>query len=183
MLVAQLPASLLQYLVAPLDKPDSSNTAFLECLSDGQLLCLAFNSAIAQSSRRWAFIPTEQIHDLISLTAQQPTSRTSLESRRAPSELSESGDSARIGLTFRRLENLRLFLAALRLRYGVSLLPSHQREKGTSKDAGAEAVEVDLKVVSRKDPGWEAMMERIVFSWTRAVVNETLEHYASRERS
>lgn len=61
---------------------------FLERLADGYLLCQAFNSSVASSSRPWGFIPSDDIHDT----------------------LTEAPDSGR-EWTFRRVGNLTCWAA------------------------------------------------------------------------
>lgn len=77
------------------------------------MLCLALNGALRDSARPWGFIPTDAIHNLISLKEER---RRSINA----SDMSEMGPAGqRVGLTFRRLDNLRVWVASLKLRYGV----------------------------------------------------------------
>lgn len=78
------------------------------------------------------------------------------------------GGIARVGLTFRRLENLRVWVAAIKLRYGIHL----GRDRASSKD---DTGSFDLKYIARKEVGWEDMLSTAVKRWTEAVVQEKRE--------
>lgn len=107
-MVDQIPAELLSNLQAPFGE-DGSRERFLESLSDGQLLCLAHNEVLKESSRAWGFIPAEAIHDVIALKRDTNIS----------AEPTDAANAPKVGLTFRRLENLKVWLASLKLRYEV----------------------------------------------------------------
>lgn len=178
-LAAHLPANLLSNL----PRNDSTSDLLL-ALSDGQLLCIAYNAVLRASHRPWGFIPESSIHDVISLTrerkrAEEAATRDgkavedtnhlsvagSTPMRRSSSEgLSNDGSlmpnvnadgTRRVGLTFRRLENLRLFVGALRLRYLVQMSPN-----------------IDLKAIARKTDGWEDMLKEIACAWVNAAAEE-----------
>ena len=85
--------------------------------------------------------------------------------RRRPA--SQAGAPARkVGFTFRRLENLRLFVAAVKLRYGVN-------------------IDVDVKRIVQRDardeegtgvtPAWKAAMREVAVRWVRAAAAEKME--------
>lgn len=152
LILHHIPSELLVHL-----QPASDHGAFLDSLSNGQLLCLAFNIVVRQSNRPWGFIPAEEIHDLFSIEGNS-------DKRRAASEMSDGG-TARVGLTFRRLENLRVFVAAIKLRYSIHL----RNERGAQSREGEN---FDVKVISRKDAEWETMLALAVSKWTQAVVKE-----------
>lgn len=65
------------------------------------------------------------------------------------------GKSTRIGLTFRRFENLRVFIAALKLRYLIQV-----------RDG------INVKTIARKEEGWRDMLLEIAFSWVEAAAEE-----------
>ncbi|CAH7673002.1 hypothetical protein BY996DRAFT_4582295 [Phakopsora pachyrhizi] len=121
-LVYHLPAEVLIHLNPPHGE-DGSRYKFWDSLSDGTLLCLAYNVALRQSKRPWGFIPVESIHDMINLnsneTVHQPSSSNSEQKRVV------------VGLTFRRMENLRFWAAALKLRYLIKSEPNPP--KGTQQ--------------------------------------------------
>ena len=147
------------------------------------MLCNAYNAVLRKSERPWGFIPQNSIHDVISLMRERQqrdeqagsNQRPSLDQsghlqigggstlmRRVSSEglsgndsLVINGNKSRIGLTFRRFENLRVFVAALRLRYLVQL--SHH---------------VDIKFIARKEEGWREMMAEIACKWVEAAAEE-----------
>lgn len=73
----------------------------------------------------------------------------------------------KVGFTFRRLENLRLFVAAVKLRYGVN-------------------IDVDVKPIVQRDvrdgeedvgdaPAWEAAMREVAVRWVAAAAAEKRE--------
>ncbi|KAF9788011.1 hypothetical protein BJ322DRAFT_1002048 [Thelephora terrestris] len=90
-------------LAAVLPDDASDRTTLLEKLASGQLLCVAYNAAVRQSRKPWGFISQDSIHDIVTLEAS-----------------AEACEAKRSGWTFRRSDNLRLWAAALKLRY---LLP------------------------------------------------------------
>lgn len=114
LLVDRLPVDLLFNLQPPFGE-DGSRHAFFESLSDGQLLCLAHNEALKESSRAWGFIPGEAIHDVIALKKKEAPTH----SQSTPDASEPNSQAPRVGLTFRRLENLKVWLASLKLRYEV----------------------------------------------------------------
>lgn len=57
--------------------------------------------------------------------------------------------------TVRRFENLRLFLAAIKLRYLITLSSS-----------------VDSKAIAQKAEGWQDMLEEAACKWLEAVARE-----------
>lgn len=65
------------------------------------------------------------------------------------------GSKPRIGLTFRRFENLRVFVAALKLRYLVQI-----------------RAEINIKSIARKEEGWQEMLEEIAVQWVEAAAEE-----------
>lgn len=65
------------------------------------------------------------------------------------------GSKPRIGLTFRRFENLRVFVAALKLRYLIQI-----------------RAEINIKSIARKEEGWEEMLEEIAVQWVEAAGEE-----------
>jgi hypothetical protein len=93
LLVALLPASLLSHL------PTSPDRTFLNALSSGQLLCVAYNIAVRQSRKPWGYINDDSIHDIVAL-----------EDALAASAVDGSqAEKGRKGWTFRRTDNLRLW--------------------------------------------------------------------------
>jgi hypothetical protein len=97
LLVSLLPASLLPHLPGSQDRVE-----FLNALSSGQLLCLAYNAGVRQSRQPWGYINTDSIHDIFALEAALAKS----------SEVEDSQEEkGRKGWTFRRTDNLRLWCA------------------------------------------------------------------------
>ncbi|KAI0262095.1 hypothetical protein BC834DRAFT_1043661 [Gloeopeniophorella convolvens] len=173
LLAALLPASLLPKL-----PPSSDRAALLEGLSSGQLLCTAYNTGVRQSRKPWGYISQDSIHDILALE----------------NALAESGangaqaERGRKGWTFRRSDNLRLWGAALKLRYMLPIISPASPDVPTLKPnpTGVESVPTspsatkfpgepiffDARVVARKEDGWEDMLERVLLRWTSAVVEE-----------
>lgn len=115
-------------------------------LSDGEMLCLSYNSILRRSRRPWGFIPNKDIHFL---------------SR----EMHQEQLNAKKDWTFRRLENLRVWSAALRLRYNIHCSSLNDSRKG--------GVNFDPKTVARKEVGWAEMLEELVKRWMNEVVGES----------
>lgn len=120
------------------DTPSTGKFAFLSALSNGQLLCLAYNEALRQSKRPWGFIQPQDIHDVMTYERAAREARKNKsaqerieeklerEERKKKGETSTSGTNSSLGWTFRRTENLRVWTAALRLRYLLSFSTSQQ---------------------------------------------------------
>ena len=93
LLRSTLPSSLQPLLPTPGNKDD-----LLQALSSGQLLCVAYNTALRRSRKPWGYISRDSIHDIATLEAQ------SLQDGSKDNE-------QRRGWTFRRTDNLRLWVA------------------------------------------------------------------------
>ncbi|KAJ7641514.1 hypothetical protein FB45DRAFT_900390 [Roridomyces roridus] len=171
-LSAFLPASLLPALEAP-----SSRETFLECLSSGQLLCVAYNTCVRKSKKPWGYISRDGIHDILAL---EQAARDS-----------GPDDASKKGWTFRRIDNLRLWAGALKIRYLLPLVtPAVPPPGGTTPISGtpltspaATAVPqrfnpdqppivFDAKAVARKDPGWDGILEGALLRWVQRAVAE-----------
>ncbi|KAG0150084.1 hypothetical protein CROQUDRAFT_652764 [Cronartium quercuum f. sp. fusiforme G11] len=140
-LVHHLPVDELVHLASPVG-PEGSRESFLKSLSDGMLVCVAYNVALRESQRPWGFIPVESIHNLYDL------------------ERGSSGEGSRIGLTFRRMENLRVWAAALKLRFLIKPNEEHRFVPTT---------------IARAEDGWEDMLEWMLLSWVEALRVEKVE--------
>lgn len=66
----------------------------------------------------------------------------------------------------RRLENLRVFIAALKLRYLISD-PSSASSGSGNKSGG-----VDARIIARKEDGWLEMLETVVCTWVNELAKE-----------
>ena len=95
LLVALLPASLLSHLPT---SPDRAK--FLNALSSGQLLCVAYNIGVRQSRKPWGYINDDSIHDIVALE-DALSAASAVDSSQA--------EKGRKGWTFRRTDNLRLW--------------------------------------------------------------------------
>ncbi|KAF8823151.1 hypothetical protein HHX47_DHR12000003 [Lentinula edodes] len=180
----------------PTDPPSSSptaHTAFLQSLSSGQLLCVAYNTGVRKSKKPWGYINKEGIHDILAL-------------QRAEAEKAEqTGESQKIGWTFRRSDNLRLWVGALKLRYMLPILVPTQAlsikpKAGTGTTATTPNISntppthtplpsplplfqkkfatdeppvmFDARIVAKQEEGWEEMLETVVRRWMWRVVDE-----------
>ncbi|KIJ47808.1 hypothetical protein M422DRAFT_74784 [Sphaerobolus stellatus SS14] len=111
LLITLLPAELIP-LLPPLNDMTSRSNLLLR-LSSGQILCAAYNIAIRRSRKPWGYINNDSIHDIAAMEAE------------AEGAGEVEREKRRVGWTFRRTDNLRLWAAALRLRYmlNVGLTP------------------------------------------------------------
>ncbi|SPO21821.1 uncharacterized protein UTRI_01314_B [Ustilago trichophora] len=120
----------------------------LPLLYDGYLLCRAFNEAVRRSDKPWGYISSREMHDLEAeeaallhkeaLRVKQAQEAEALNfqtrtNRRSASEgesgatdtepqsrsIDQESSTSRPGWTFRRTENLRVWAAALKLRYHI----------------------------------------------------------------
>ncbi|KAG1772463.1 hypothetical protein EV702DRAFT_1134014 [Suillus placidus] len=74
--------------------PATDRNAFLLALSSGQFLCIAYNTGVRWSRKPWGFISPDSIHDIVALEAAE-----------------DEKEKSKIGWTFRRTDNLRLWAA------------------------------------------------------------------------
>lgn len=100
LLLAFLPDSLKELLPSPVDDP----LAFMNRLSDGQMLCIVFNSVLRRSRRPWGFIPPQDIHDIIGLEKEEAEAAETVEDNAKSSK-------SKTSWTFRRTDNLRIWAA------------------------------------------------------------------------
>ncbi|KAF8596385.1 hypothetical protein BDV93DRAFT_610926 [Ceratobasidium sp. AG-I] len=159
-----LPPTLAPFLPTP-----ATREALLSCLSDGQLLCVAYNSAVRKSKKAWGFINAQSIHETtsVNITAEEKAAGS---------------------WTFRRKENLGLWAAALKLRYVIDIVPADQQSNHPTRhfhrapltpvepgdgDGSFGANVFSPIVIAKKEKGWEDMLERAIWAWVNAVVTET----------
>ncbi|KAF8630566.1 hypothetical protein AX17_005378 [Amanita inopinata Kibby_2008] len=175
LLVAFLPLNLL-----PVLGPRSSRSDFLNSLSSGQLLCVAYNACVRKSKKPWGYVNKDSIHDIIALEKAEKEGNA------------DSSEVKKKGWTFRRTDNLRLWVGALKLRYLLPIqTPSQPLGQNSLKVVGPlhytpntsptrirfvstqePLIEFDAKVVARKENGWENMLEGVIFKWVQQVVDE-----------
>ncbi|KZS95236.1 hypothetical protein SISNIDRAFT_452590 [Sistotremastrum niveocremeum HHB9708] len=184
LLVHLLPASIIHALPPP---SNSSRLDLLQSLASGQLLCFAYNAGVRKSRKQWGFINLDSVHDILAL-----------ESGPTKEDVDEKGK--KIGWTFRRIDNLRLWIAALKLRYLIQIITpaqalqplapppsiSHKLVRSPSPSPSPLSKPValpphppqielpvfDAKLVARGDEGWDEMLETAVMTWVEAVVAE-----------
>ncbi|KAJ7666905.1 hypothetical protein DFH06DRAFT_253115 [Mycena polygramma] len=171
-LSAFLPAALLPALL-----PASPRDQFLDCLSSGQLLCVAYNACVRKSKKPWGYISRDGIHDILALEQA---------ARDGDPDDSKAQADVKKGWTFRRIDNLRLWAGALKIRYLLPIVAPAQPGSTTpnsntplnSPAATARfttdqpPVIFDAKAVARKDPGWEDILEGAMVRWVQRVVAE-----------
>ncbi|VDB85610.1 unnamed protein product [Peniophora sp. CBMAI 1063] len=180
LLSSLLPPDLSSHLPPPSSPPHELWTA----LSSGQLLCVAYNVGVRRSRKPWGYIARDGIHDIVALEAA------------AASGTEEEREKERKGgWTFRRTDNLRLWAAALKIRYMLPLvLPAaplpvtvqggkHGAKNGRGGGGGEGGNSVkfpknerpiyfDARAVARREEGWEDMLRVAVERWVRGVVEE-----------
>lgn len=147
----------------------------LDSLSDGYILCHAFNAALCRSYRAWGFIPSSNIHDLTASSSAMLV-KSSAEDAKPQGDVKLRPP----GWTFRRVENLNRFAAAVTLRYGIRLLPLIPTSSANGMTRAAtdrnkkpvDGLTFDAAIVVRKDPGWEAILQGLVVAWVGSVVQE-----------
>lgn len=93
LLVSLLPTTLLVSLPRTAD----DRSEFLQSLTTGQLLCVAYNVGVRRSRKPWGFISKDSIHDILALEEQAIAA--------------DGQGKGRKGWTFRRTDNLRLWAA------------------------------------------------------------------------
>lgn len=169
---ALLRALLPERLRSHLPEISSSRKDLLNTLASGQLLCEAYNVGVRRSRKPWGYVDSHSIHDLITMEASSSTG---------------SPASGR-GWTFRRVDNLRIWVAALKLRYMLPIItPSQPVMGGRSPGMTTSALPsplaqkfsapetpmfFDALLVARCDEGWEDMLFAVVKRWAQAVAEE-----------
>ncbi|KDN43970.1 hypothetical protein K437DRAFT_294999 [Tilletiaria anomala UBC 951] len=127
------------------DSPANSDEA-LAILSDGYLLCLAFNAVLRASSSPWGLIQARDIHD------------TQSEPARVENQAADSGCNAtaqghrKASWTFRKTDNLACWATSLRRRYNVNLgqQPHHYHQMMAS--VGSKMTPAERRGVSEASP-------------------------------
>ncbi|KAJ7764920.1 hypothetical protein B0H16DRAFT_1687640 [Mycena metata] len=172
-LAAFLPPTLLPALL-----PSSSRGIFLDCLSSGQLLCVAYNTCVRKSKKPWGYISRDGIHDILAL---EQAAQGDPDDTKAQAEVKR-------GWTFRRIDNLRLWAGALKIRYLLPIVApaptggTATPNSNTPLNSPAATtvrfnpeqppVVFDAKAVARKDAGWEDILEGALLRWVQRVVAE-----------
>ncbi|KAJ3825702.1 hypothetical protein F5880DRAFT_1550482 [Lentinula raphanica] len=117
LLLSLLPPHLHHALLPPSSSPPSSSpsahASFLQSLSSGQLLCIAYNAGVRKSKKPWGYINKEGIHDILALQSQNQNQ-------------GQGTQGTQTGWTFRRSDNLRLWVGALKLRYMLPIVVPSQ---------------------------------------------------------
>ncbi|THH32707.1 hypothetical protein EUX98_g1434 [Antrodiella citrinella] len=171
LLFASLPSA-VQPLLPP--KPVDRATLF-QALASGQILCAAYNTSVRRSRKPWGFVSKDAIHDIAALESMAEDPR----------------DKGKGSWTFRRTDNLRLWAAALKLRYMIPIVLTNPSKNGRIASSPSTptmmsslsqevfpssqpimSIIFDAPVVARQEPGWEEMLESAVMEWVKAVVNE-----------
>ncbi|KII84824.1 hypothetical protein PLICRDRAFT_146352 [Plicaturopsis crispa FD-325 SS-3] len=176
MLTNLLPVDLLPAL-----PPSSDRAVFLQGLSSGQLLCAAYNTGVRRSRRPWGYISKDAIHDIIALEQAQSAMGVNR----------DTDEKGRTGWTFRRTDNLRLWAAALKLRYMLPIYaPPGTSRLGTGTPSGGNTplaspspsmqrfpsteppIYFDAPSIAKREEGWEDMLQGAIVKWMNAVIDE-----------
>ncbi|KIY44644.1 hypothetical protein FISHEDRAFT_23184, partial [Fistulina hepatica ATCC 64428] len=156
-LEAHLPPNLRAALAS-----STNRLAFLTSLSSGQLLCVAYNACIRKSKKPWGYVSVDGIHDILALESAEDAGK----------------EGSKTGWTFRRIDNLRLWVGAMKLRYLVPIqhpsqpAPRASRLRSESMAQPEPPVLFDAKIVARRDEGWDTMLEVALLRWMWRVVEE-----------
>lgn len=145
-------------------------SALLNRLSDGYLLVETYNQSVHSSARPWGFIGDEEMFDTLS-------------------SATESGKE----WTFRRVQNLTTWAAALRLRYSLPITLPHAMvlapptlpdgkpaplpprmpsTGGGGRRKDLPPIDFDPLAVARHSAGWEAMLRALVEVWVEDAARE-----------
>ena len=123
-IAAHLPPELLGFIPdAPPSSPDpflsspdptpGTNDEFrqrlLTSLSDGQILCTAYNQVVRRSRSPWGYIHLENVHDLLGIMNEPEKEQLELDLSLGSSQRANA--KAKSSWTFRRTENLRYWAA------------------------------------------------------------------------
>ncbi|OAX33791.1 hypothetical protein K503DRAFT_851812 [Rhizopogon vinicolor AM-OR11-026] len=152
--------------------PVTDRNAFLFALSSGQHLCIAYNTGVRWSRKPWGFISSDSIHDIVALEAAEGEK-----------------EKSRTGWTFRRTDNLRLWAAAIKIRYLLSIVvpsapgrtdqplrPSQNTPTNSPSKVRFPTTEppitFDPRLVARKEEGWDTMLSDALLKWVDVVVEE-----------
>ncbi|CAO1632406.1 unnamed protein product [Sympodiomycopsis kandeliae] len=167
-----LPPEVLIVSPNPDGEPNSlvdAQTHLLSLLSDGQILCHAYNASLRRSGRPWGFIQSSAIHDV---KGEEEAYRLRLEEE---DYNEEEGSQMRQpqGWTFRRIENLKRFSAAIALRYGIKT----STVKGSSSfitgnNKSSLTMQFEPSRIARMEGNWKEMLYDVVAKWVEMVVEE-----------
>ena len=133
-----------------------------------------------RSRKPWGYISKDAIHDIVALE------------QAAASGLGNDKDKekGKRGWTFRRTDNLRLWAAALKLRYllpvvtpglnthpnantpGSPNTPLTSTSPSKSRFPNEPPIYFDAPLVARRNEGWEDMLENLLLGWIDSVVEE-----------
>ncbi|GAA5861366.1 hypothetical protein JCM8547_006107 [Rhodosporidiobolus lusitaniae] len=172
----------------PLPSSPSTRTDLLTLLSTGELLCHAYNAVLRHSSSRgFGFISQGSIHSVPAASQGEGEEGGggvgSVQMGREGSQMSTvsmvsedgkgEGKKKKVGRTFRRVENLGMWAAALKFRYSLPLvLPSPTSSSSTPPSLPPNAIPFDPRLITSLRPGWEAMLEKAIRAWGKKVRGE-----------
>ncbi|KAL7417983.1 hypothetical protein BDY24DRAFT_373661 [Mrakia frigida] len=160
LLIYLLPSHFAHHLPSP--------SSTLEPFTNGQLLCQAFNFGVRRSARPWGFVLEHEIHDVLG-EKETPADQSR---RRSGEGLEGGGVGGRKEYIFRKVENLRVFAAALKLRYVVPVVPL---PTSTSAPLPPQAIIFDPSTVAKREEGWEKMLDPLVRCWIDRIKEEEKE--------
>ncbi|POW14411.1 hypothetical protein PSHT_07442 [Puccinia striiformis] len=200
-LISHLPVDLLVHLVPPVGE-NGSKIGFLDSLSDGTLLCIAYNIVLRKSQRPWGFIPVESIHNLaVDQSVCTGLNNLEIDDDKTSSTLGggagAGGGPNKIGITFRRMENIKVWSAALKLRYLIkgeipttkssppnsNATTHHQHQQQLDPNSSPSHhhhhhlnhTKFDPKSIAKKSDDWDHALLYMILKWLESVKNEKRE--------
>lgn len=143
-----------------------------------------------RSRKPWGYISKDAIHDIVALEQAAAEDLENKEKEKDKEKEKEEKEKGKRSWTFRRTDNLRLWAAALKLRYllpvvtpglnthanantpGSSNTPLTSPSPSKTRFPNEPPIYFDAALVARRDEGWEVVLEVLLLRWVDAVVEE-----------
>ncbi|SCV67764.1 BQ2448_5375 [Microbotryum intermedium] len=135
-------------------------STFLDVLSNGYLLLLAFNSIVRASDQPFGFVSPPSIHAFPSDTYAATDQRVSMDA----SGENKNASTRKLGDLYRRTENLQHWIGAIKFRYLLDL----------------NKTGLDAKLIAKKGEGWEVQLKKGLREWVEAILRESRIEDANR---
>ncbi|POW11610.1 hypothetical protein PSTT_05153 [Puccinia striiformis] len=158
-LISHLPVDLLVHLVPPVGE-NGSKIGFLDSLSDGTLLCIAYNIVLRKSQRPWGFIPVESIHNL-AVDQSVCTGLNNLEIDDDKTSSTLGGGAGAGGGLIRSVSHLE--------EWRILNSPSHHHHHHLNH------TKFDPKSIAKKSDDWDHALLYMILKWLESVKNEKRE--------
>ncbi|GAA6008535.1 hypothetical protein JCM10207_007148 [Rhodosporidiobolus poonsookiae] len=176
-----------------------SSPALLALLRNGDCLCHAYTAVLRHSSgRAFGFLRAERVHGLpvpVPGEGEDGQGEGEAGGEAMSREASSGAEGKKVGGTFRRIENLRMWAAALKFRYALPLVlppsstssttaapslptspdPSTSSASSSSLAADSTQIGFDPRLIATRGEGWDTMLARAVGAWAEAVGRERRE--------